>query len=168
MKSTIFGNESGIFRVQTKFDFLIPDTSKELTKQKPVKGKNSRFTLIQLGQLVYAIFFSSRVVVTCKSVSSCWKVMYKLKLENVQKIVWRHLNQIHIVRDLTNAPNRNVTLNPSTPGNLSVPRPHYQSCACSALNRYGTYICYWLIKSGWRTVVFVYWICISYVQTTLQ
>ena len=47
-----------------------------------------------------------------------------------------------IGQDMTNTPNKNVELNISTPGNLSVPQPCYPSHACSAPNRYGTYICY--------------------------
>ena len=70
----------------------------------------------------------------------------------VQKVVRRYVNQIRkrsthdfdmdIGRDLTNTPNENVELNTSTPGNLSTPKPHYPSRACSAPNHYGTYICY--------------------------
>ena len=44
--------------IRTKFDFLIPDISKNMTIQKPVKRKNcSRLTSFQLGQLVYAKIF---------------------------------------------------------------------------------------------------------------
>ena len=51
--------------------FLIPDTSKEMTTQKPVKGKNcSRFTSFQLGQVVYAKKFHQGKV---------GKVMYEPK-----------------------------------------------------------------------------------------
>ena len=78
--------------------------------------------------------------------------MYEVKLENLQKVVRRHGNQIHdlstldfdmdIGRDLANTSNKNVELNTSTPGNLSAPQPRYPSCDSSAPNRYGTYICY--------------------------
>ena len=37
--------------IRTKFDLLIPNTSKEMTPKKTIKGKNrSQFTPFQLGQ----------------------------------------------------------------------------------------------------------------------
>ena len=66
-----------------------------MTIQKPVKRKNcSRFTSFQLGQLVYAKNFirgRSGYLQVCRVVG---KVMYEVKLENLQKVVRRHVNQI--------------------------------------------------------------------------
>ena len=78
--------------------------------------------------------------------------MYELKLENLHKVIRRHVNQIRnhytlhfdmdIARDMTNTPNRNVELNTGKSGNSSVPQLHYPGRICSAPDRYGTYVCY--------------------------
>ena len=82
--------------IRTKFDFLIPDISKNMTIQKPIKRKNcSRLTSFQLGQLVYAKnFHQGEKWLPAKVCRVVGKVMYEVKLENLQKVVRRHVNQI--------------------------------------------------------------------------
>ena len=88
-----------------------------MTTQKPVKEKNcSRFTSFQPGQLVYAKnFHQGERWLPAKVCRVVGKVMYELKLENLNKVVRRHVNQIHncstldfdidIGRDVSNTPN---------------------------------------------------------------
>ena len=76
--------------------------------------------------------------------------MYELKLENLHKVVQKHVNQIRnhstldfdmdIGQDMTNTPNRNVESNTDTPGNSSVPQSHYPSQIHIPPDCYGTYV----------------------------
>ena len=64
---------------------------------------------------------------------------------------------------LTNTPNRNVELNTGTPENLLVPQSRYPCHACSTPDRMVLNSLLTDLRGG-RTVVFVYWICISCVH----